>query len=313
MKSFLPFLAGALLACSSPVGASSSAIVGGSADTQTTGVVMVYIKIAAGGWGTCSGTVVSPHVVVTAAHCVDPSIVGAATYQVFVGDDFYASPPSSDFYAAQTTTFDPAFSMTTIMTKGHDVGLVVTKDALPIAPVAFARAIDASLVGQTARLVGYGQTDPTDADSDGRRNSATTTVAKVSDIEVVTANQLPSGCEGDSGGALLVDVAGVPTLAGVISHGLSLNDCKGASYAERIDLETSFVEAAVDQVDPGFFAPDAGAPDAGDDASLPEPEPSSGCNAAPSTRGSWGAAALALALALAFRGASRRARRTRAR
>src|SRR6185437_7644129 len=69
MRSFLPFVAGALVACASPLGSSSSGIVGGELDTQTTGVVMVYIKPTAGGWGTCSGTVVSPHVVVTAAHC----------------------------------------------------------------------------------------------------------------------------------------------------------------------------------------------------------------------------------------------------
>ena len=309
MKSFLPFLAGALVACSSPLGSSSSAIVGGALDTQTTGVVMVYIKPTAGGWGTCSGTVVSPHVVVTAAHCVDPTIVGPASYSVYVGDDVYASPPASDFFAATKTIEEPAFSAATIMTKGHDVGLVITTDALPRTPIAFARSLDASLVGQTATLVGFGETDPADASSDGRRSSAETTVAKLSDIEVVTANQLPSGCEGDSGGALLVSLGGVPTLAGVISHGLSLNDCKGASYTERIDLETSFVEAAVDQYDPGFFAPDAGAPDAGDDESVTEPQPSSGCDAAPGARGSWGAVALALALTAA----NRRVRRTRAR
>lgn len=290
-----------LFACGDAARSSSSAIVGGSADTTTSGVVMVYIhaKAQGGGWGDCSGTVISPHVVLTAAHCVDAALVGLgsdAVYQIYVGHDIYAKPSASDFYAVQATIADPAFIPQAIASKGHDVGVVVTNEALPITPVPFARTIDASIIGQTARLVGYGETDPTDASSDGVRQSGTTTIAKLDDHEVITADQLPSGCEGDSGGALLTTIDGHETVVGVISHGTAIENCGGASITERTDIETDFLDPILAQYDPAPPTSDAGG-DGGDVVVVPPSSSSCALSPAGTTNGGgvW-LAALALLL-----------------
>ena len=262
------------VAACSDVASSSSAIVGGNVDTTTTGVVMVYItaQSSTDGWADCTGTVISPHVVITAAHCVDPALVGLPdpVYRIYVGNDVYANPAASDFYAVQATIADPAFIPQAIASKGHDVGVVVTTDPLPIAPMPFATALDASIIGQSARLVGYGETDPADSSSDGVRHSGTTTIAKLDDHQIITADQLPSGCEGDSGGPLFVTMNGKETLAGVISHGTASENCAGASYVERVDIENDFLAPIVAQYDP----PPA------EDAGPPTPPPAEGsCNA----------------------------------
>ena len=265
---------------------------------------MVYIQAKAqnGGWADCTGTVISPHVVLTAAHCVDAALVGLgsdAVYRIYVGNDIYGKPPASDFYDVQATLADPAFAPQAIATKGHDVGVVVTNDPLPITPVPYARALDSSIIGQPARLVGYGETDPADASSDGVRHTGSTTIAKLDDHEVITADQLPSGCEGDSGGALLVTIAGRETVVGVISHGTAAENCLGESIAERADIETDFLDPIVAQYDP----PPPPSADAGDtsDAGDVVTAPSSSCSAAPVPGSSTAAWLAAIALAMTRR------------
>ena len=312
---FAALLAAAPLACSAPeTGASASAIVGGDADTTTRGVVLVEIHGSnpSDGWSDCSGTVISPHVVVTAAHCLDTALLGFGPdpiFHVYVGDDIYASPPASDFYGVSQTIADPTFDASTVAKTGHDVGVVVTTDALPITPIPFVRtALDASFVGQPVRLVGFGLTDFADASSDGRRNSGSTTAAAMDDLQITTADALPSGCEGDSGGAMLATLGGVETLVGAISHGVAAEQCKGASMAERIDVEDAFLEPIVQANDPGFLP---SADEAGADAA-PDPPPApaaTGCGMAPVSPAAGGAL-FALAV-LALTAASRRARRTR--
>jgi len=295
----------ALLACGADVARSSSAIVGGGVDTTTSGVVMVYIhgKQQGSGWADCTGTVISPHVVLTAAHCVDAALVGLGTdavYEIYVGNDIYGKPHASDFYAAQATIADPAFIPQAIASKGRDVGVVVTVDALPIAPVPFARSLDASIIGQTVRLVGYGETDPADGSSDGVRHSGTTTVAKLDDHQIITADQLPSGCEGDSGGPLLGTIDGKETVIGVISHGSTFENCQGASTTERVDVETDFLDPIVAQYDPP--PPDDAGTDAGDAENAP---PSASCAVGVPTRDATWLVVLALAFAMRFRAGGR--------
>ena len=61
----------------------------------------------------CTGEVISPHVVLTAAHCVDPATVGAnAKTVVFIGDVLTQTSPSTDFLTVQTVSWDMMFDRT---------------------------------------------------------------------------------------------------------------------------------------------------------------------------------------------------------
>lgn len=270
------------VACSDHVvGVASSAIVGGDADTTSSAVVML-VTIGNIADADCSATVVSPHVLVTAGHCVDPQHLAASVgksylTRVFVGDD-YDTEQVGNMHAIATTATVPGYDLDTIFTKGHDVGVVVMQDALDVPPVPYVRApLDASIVGASVRLVGFGETTPGDDTSIGVRESATTTIAQLDPIQIGTTSAIPSACDGDSGGSALVVMNGIETLAGVISHGEVGDTCTTSSFAARVDLESAFIDSYVNQYDPGFLQ--AATADAGADAS-DTPAASSGCRAA---------------------------------
>src|SRR4051794_24081895 len=66
-------------------------IIGGTSDANDNAVVLLYMTVPGqAGGAICTGEVISPHVVLTAAHCTggeDPTITNA-TYRVYVGADF---------------------------------------------------------------------------------------------------------------------------------------------------------------------------------------------------------------------------------
>ena len=90
MKRFIGLFAiASLAACTAPVAIDSATqgIINGVTDTNDAAVIMVVSQIP--GMQTaslCTGEIISPHVVLTAAHCVDPATVGTgAKTIVFIG------------------------------------------------------------------------------------------------------------------------------------------------------------------------------------------------------------------------------------
>jgi hypothetical protein len=142
--------------------------------------------------------------------------------------------------------FDP-------QTLGHDVALVFLDDPAPEPPVAL-RADPAVVVGagSSVRVVGFGRTSPDDNEP-ARKRSGTATVSAVDeeDLALVPAPSLP--CSGDSGGPVLADDRGAPTIVGVISRGDVA--CAQAAHAARTDAAmASFLAPALANSAPGAIA-----------------------------------------------------------
>jgi secreted trypsin-like serine protease len=244
----LPLLAGCVGAPPATVGETTSEIVGGTTDTNDTSVVMVLLSTTSSA-SICTGEVVSPHVIMTAAHCVDPAVVGTSgTFSVFTGTTFNGNNPT---LAVKETHYNTKFNVNDLMS-GNDIAVVILQNPTTLTPLKMNRTpIASSMIGQSVRLVGYGITSGTDTagTTAGTRRDTTTTLAGVLDPLIYFQDPQHLTCEGDSGGPAFMTINGTEVIAGITSFGDQ--GCMQAGYDTRIDqYADSFVQPYIDQFDP---------------------------------------------------------------
>jgi trypsin len=213
----------------------ASAIIGGSIDSGDPGVVALL-----SGVGLCTTEVISPTVLLTAAHCVDPSEVGPnAQFDVVSGTDINSG---TSIASVVSTHFDQAFDINQPQ-NGHDVGIVILSSPgiTNITPLPFNRTpMSTAMVGESSRLVGYGLSDVQRQSGAGTKRQVTTVLDDFDNLLLHIGNTGQSGCSGDSGGPAFMNINGVETIVGVTSFGSQ--DCSGGGYYTRIDQYVSFIQ-----------------------------------------------------------------------
>lgn len=227
-----------------PVNEAASPIIGGKLDSGDPAVVLLvsYPKDESA-LDTCTATVISSTVLLTAAHCVDPATHAGHTFGVFTGPDAAAystitalkpkllSVKSEHIPASYSP--DPPFRA--------DIGVVVLDQPIDITPLPVNRTVlQASLAGTPARIVGYGQV--TFGKYNVTKNEATTVVQSIGPEDtVIVGDGVRRSCIGDSGGPALVMIDGVETIIGVDSYTETSGCIEPANY-RRTDVFTTFLD-----------------------------------------------------------------------
>ncbi|HEU0031744.1 MAG TPA: trypsin-like serine protease [Kofleriaceae bacterium] len=207
------------------------------------------VVVVVGQTGTCTGTLIAPDIVLTAAHCIDARPIEVITDTV----DF--AEPGGDRIAVKWARAYPNW------TERYDIGVIMLDHVargMPRAIAAACHAREGLVAGALVHLVGFGLTTASGSDDNSVLHEAdapvidptcTMDVGCQSAIaphgEFIAGGRGTDSCFGDSGGPVYLNTPQGMALVGVVSRGVALPGapCGSGGIYVRADKVVSWVQS----------------------------------------------------------------------
>ncbi len=194
------------------IAVSQQPLIGGTIDTEDPAVVALTFG---GNRSFCTGTLISPSVILTAAHCID-DLGSDPNAAIFFGSDIAGGGGATR--TVRTKKQHPLW--TGDLSGGNDIGMLVMDFPADDPSLAFGLNTSspaAGHIGEDYRHVGFGVFDRDTGEADGKKRTGTNTITGTQGDVIISGNSEVSVCFGDSGGPAFLTIDGEEVIAGVHS------------------------------------------------------------------------------------------------
>jgi hypothetical protein len=258
----------------------NTAIIGGTDAVQGELGFLAFVRyFGAGFTATCTGTVVAPNVILTAAHCTQDEATGVALdpsgFRVVTGSVDWTNASLRQVSGVSRVIVDPGYDPTT---HDFDAALLVLSTPTTAPTIRLASAADLALEngGTDSAVAGWGDTYA-GSDTPDVLEWAETVVQPPAYCEQFGPSYLAglqlcavnypfddtSACNGDSGGPLLaVDAAGKLVEIGITSYGSVDCNTDTGTYFTAIPAISSWAATQISAANPSPPSPPPPSPTA---------------------------------------------------
>jgi len=229
----------AILAAAAP----AQALIGAEPDGRFADRVVMVLLRGGGEAGFCSGLVIDPRTVLTAAHCLKPPTDMAVFYRNADG--------APVIVAVDRAIAHPGYRPDAIRSRVRSIDVALLRTARALDPrfsAAVIGATDQPTVGDRVVLSGYGVTRDGDWKSGGTLRSVTLSVREPASPVLVWAAQADGkaggACSGDSGAPFWSEDGGTAVAIATWAQAPHGRGCGGLTQGPRLAPLRAWIEAA---------------------------------------------------------------------